>query len=87
MLLPWSKPPREITCPNCGAKVPVRRDKNSQFQPRPYCDACGWNVKRARRHFLAQIRQVMVTGALFAAYTWAVTDARWTMLVIAGWVP
>ena len=86
MLLPWSKPPSEITCPKCGAKVPVRRNKNSQFQPKPYCDVCGWNVERSRRNLFAQIRQFAVTAVLFAAYAWAISGKSWFMLVAAAWM-
>ena len=86
MPLPWSKPPSEITCPKCGAKVPVRRNKNSHFQPKPYCDVCGWNVERARKNLFAQIRQFAITAALFAAYTWAITGEVWIMLLMAVWV-
>ena len=84
MLLPWSKPPREITCPVCGAKVPVRQDKNRQFQPKPYCDSCGWNVIRARRQLLAEIRQNVMTAALVAVYAWAVTGMKWSIALIGG---
>jgi predicted RNA-binding Zn-ribbon protein involved in translation (DUF1610 family) len=86
MLLPWSKPPSEITCPRCGAKVLVRRNKNSQFQPKPYCTVCGWNVERARRSLLTQVRQFAVAAALFAAYAWAISGKPWFVLIAAAWV-
>ena len=82
----WTKPAREIICPVCGANVLVRWDKNSQHQPKPYCDSCGWNVTRARKHFLAQVRRIIIMAALFAVCAWAVTDIKWTMLFIGGWM-
>jgi uncharacterized protein (DUF983 family) len=86
MWLLWPKPPHEIICPVCGAKVLVRWDKNSQYQPKPYCDSCGWNVTRARKHFLAQVRQIVIMAALFAVCAWAVTDIKWAMFFIGGWM-
>lgn len=84
MWLLWPKPPHEIICPVCGAKVLVRWDKNSQYQPKPYCDSCGWNVTRARKHFLAQVRQIVIMAALFAVCAWAVTDIKWAIFFIGG---
>jgi predicted RNA-binding Zn-ribbon protein involved in translation (DUF1610 family) len=86
MLLPWSKPPAEITCPVCGVKVPVRRGKSGQFQPKPYCESCGWNVERARRHLLAQVRQNVTLAILLAIYAWVVTGMKWSIPFIGGWV-
>jgi len=86
MYLPWSKPPREITCPVCGANVPVPRDKNSQFHPKPFCGACGWNITRARRDCLASLRQLVIIAALFAVYIWAMTGNRWMILLMLGWI-
>jgi hypothetical protein len=86
MLFPWSKPPAEITCPACRAKVPVRRNKNSQFQPKPYCDRCGWNVGRARKQLFVQIGQNVTIAALFALFAWTVTGMNWSIPFIGGWV-
>ncbi len=80
MPLLWSKPPSEITCPKCGANVPVRRNKNSSFQPKPYCTACGWNVERARGHLIASLKQFVLVAAFFAAYMWTVSDQMWIAL-------
>jgi predicted RNA-binding Zn-ribbon protein involved in translation (DUF1610 family) len=80
------KPPLEISCPVCGAKVIVHWNKNSQYQPKPYCASCGWNVARARRHFVAQVGQIVIMAALFAAYAWAITGMRWVMLFLGGWM-
>jgi hypothetical protein len=84
MLFPWSKLPREITCPICGAKVCVRQNKNSQFQPKPYCNSCGWNVGRAHRQLSAQLLQTVAIGALFAVYAWVIIGTKWGMLVACG---
>jgi len=86
MLLPWSKPPREITCPVCGAKVQVHRDKNRQFQPKPYCNNCGWNVARARKRLLALILQNVLIAVLAAVYGWVMTGTWWIMPFFAGWM-
>src|ERR1700730_5215366 len=86
MSLPWFKPPDTITCPVCGAKVRVRWDKNSQFQPKPFCDSCGWNVAQARRHFLAYVRQIVIYAPLVAIFAWAVTGIKWGALLMAGWM-
>jgi hypothetical protein len=86
MLFPWSKIPTEITCPLCGDKVPIRRDKNSQFQPKPNCDSCGWNAGRARGNLLAQVRQNVALAVLFAIYAWAVTGMKWSIPFVGGWV-
>lgn len=86
MLLPWSKPPHEITCPVCGAKVPIRQDKNRQLQPKPYCDSCGWNVLRARKQLVIQIWQNVILAALLACYGWAVTGMSWSIAFFGGWV-
>ncbi len=86
MWLLWAKPPSEISCPVCGATVRVRWNKNSAYQPKPYCDSCGWNVIRARKHLLAQVRQSVIIAALFAAYAWAFTDIKWIMLLFGAWM-
>jgi len=86
MSLLWSKPPDTITCPVCGAKVRVRWDKNSQFQPKPFCDSCGWNVTRARRHFIAYLRQIVMYAPLVAIFAWAVTGIKWGAFLVAGWM-
>lgn len=82
----WSKPPEKITCPVCGAKVSVRWDKNSQFQPKPFCDSCGWNVIQARRHFLTYVRQIAIIAPLVAVFGWAVTGIKWSGPLMAGWM-
>lgn len=84
MRLPWSKPPREIICPVCGAKVSVDWNKSYQFELKPYCDHCGWNVKRARRHFLVEIGQFVISATLMAVMAWAVTGLRWGAVVVCG---
>ena len=84
MWMLWAKPPREISCPVCGAKALVRWNKNSQYQPKPYCDSCGWNITRARKHFLAQVRQIVIVAALFATCAWAVTDLKLFGLFLGG---
>jgi hypothetical protein len=66
--------------------VPVRWEKNKQFQPKPCCHSCGWNVARARKHSLHQIAQIVVMAGLIALYAWAVTDMRWSMPLVAGWM-
>ncbi|MBV9147515.1 MAG: hypothetical protein JO065_16495 [Acidobacteria bacterium] len=86
MLLPWSKPPAEITCPICGARLQVPRDKNNQFLLKPHCDSCGWNVARARRQLLRQIGQNVAFAAIFALYAWAITDTKWSTPFVGGWV-
>jgi hypothetical protein len=86
MWLPWFKPPREIICPICGARVLVDWDKSHQFEPKPYCDHCGWNVKRARRHFLVEIGQFVISATLMAVMAWAVTGMRWGVVMVCGWV-
>jgi hypothetical protein len=82
----WPKPPGEITCPICGAKVTVRWDKNSQFQSKPYCDSCGWNVIRARTHLFAYLRQIVLIASLAAFFVWAVTGTNWAGPLVAGWM-
>ena len=85
-LPPWFKPPSEITCPICGAKVQIRRQKNSQFLLKPCCTNCGWNVTRARRDFLNQIRQIVLIATFVGVYFWAVSGARFVALFAAGWM-
>jgi hypothetical protein len=86
MSLPWSKPPDTITCPVCRTKVRVRWNKNSQFQLKPFCDSCGWNVTRARRHFLAYLWQIVMYAPLVAVFAWAMSGIMWVALLMAGWM-
>jgi hypothetical protein len=86
MWLPWSKPPLEIICPACGAKVPILRDKSRQFAPKPYCGNCGWNVLRARRHLLVQVGRTLIAATLMSAYAWAVTGMKAGMFLVGGWI-
>jgi hypothetical protein len=53
---------------------------------KPYCDRCGWNVARARRHCLNQLQYVVVSAAVMAVFAWAVIDMNWSVPLIVGWV-
>lgn len=86
MWLLGAKPPREICCPVCGAKVAVLWNKSNQYQPKPYCDSCGWNVTRARKHFLSQVWQTVMASTLVAALAWAATDRKLVVLFFGGWM-
>src|SRR5215472_3023316 len=84
MPLPWFKSPREITCPICGAQVPVQWARNNQFQPKPYCNSCAWNVARARTDLQWQVGQIVLLSALMALYVWAMTGLKWSIPLFAG---
>lgn len=85
MLFTWSKLPTAVICPVCGAKVPVRRDRNSQLQPKPYCDTCGWNVGPAGKQLFTQLGSVVAIATLFILYAWAWTGIKGIALFAGGW--